>query len=64
MVFEKFYRSPNTKRGGIGLGLSVVKGFVEAHNGKVKLENNKNGGATFTVEIPAETSFLNNLKDE
>jgi two-component system sensor histidine kinase KdpD len=41
-----------------------VKGFVEAHHGKVKLENNKKSGAKFTIEIPAETSFLNSLKNE
>ena len=64
LVFEKFYRLPNTKTGGSGLGLSIVKGFVEAHNGKVTLENNKEGGAKFIIEIPAETSFLNSLKNE
>lgn len=64
VVFDKFYRSPNTKSGGIGLGLSIVKGFVEAHNGKVKLENNKKNGAKFTIEISGETSFLNSLKNE
>lgn len=63
-VFDKFYRLPNTKTGGSGLGLSIVKGFTEAQNGTVKLENNIKGGAVFTVEIPAETSYLNNLKNE
>jgi two-component system sensor histidine kinase KdpD len=64
LVFDKFYRLPNTKTSGSGLGLSIVKGFAEAQNGVVKLENNKSGGATFTIEIPAETSYLNNLKNE
>lgn len=63
-VFDKFYRLPNSKTGGSGLGLSIVKGFVEALNGKVSLENNKTGGACFTVEIPAETSYMQNLKNE
>ena len=48
----------------MGLGLSIVKGFVEAHNGKIKLENVSDGGAKFTIEIPAETSYINNLKNE
>lgn len=61
-VFEKFYRLPNTKKGGSGLGLSIVKGFVEAHQGTVHLES-KNG-AHFTIQIPAEASYLNNLKNE
>lgn len=64
LVFDKFYRLPNTKTGGTGLGLSIVKGFAEAQKGMVKLENNQKGGAKFTIEIPAETSYLNNLKNE
>jgi two-component system sensor histidine kinase KdpD len=63
-VFDKFYRLPNTKTGGSGLGLSIVKGFVEAHNGTIKLENKINSGACFTIIIPTETSYLNNLKNE
>lgn len=63
-VFDKFYRLPNTKTGGSGLGLSIVKGFTEAHNGTVKLENNKTGGAKFTIEIPTESSYINNLENE
>ncbi len=63
-VFDKFYRLPNSKTGGSGLGLSIVKGYVEAHNGIIMLENNKEGGAKFTITIPAETSFINNLKNE
>jgi two-component system, OmpR family, sensor histidine kinase KdpD len=62
-VFDKFYRLQNTKPGGTGLGLSIVKGFTEAHNGTVKLENVPHG-ARFTIEIPAETSYINNLNNE
>ena len=64
LVFEKFYRIPTSKTGGSGLGLSIVKGFVEAMSGTITLKNNADVGAVFTVEIPAETSFLNNLKNE
>jgi two-component system sensor histidine kinase KdpD len=63
-VFDKFYRLENSKTGGTGLGLSIVKGFVEAHDGTVRLENMPEGGARFTIEIPAETSYLSNLKNE
>ncbi|MGB2702628.1 MAG: ATP-binding protein, partial [Chitinophagaceae bacterium] len=62
-VFDKFYRLENTKTGGTGLGLSIVKGFTEAHNGTVKLENVPHG-ARFTIEIPAETSYINNMNNE
>jgi two-component system, OmpR family, sensor histidine kinase KdpD len=63
-AFNKFYRLPNTRAGGSGLGLSIVKGFVEAHNGSVTLRSTKNKGSEFIVSIPAETSFINNLKNE
>lgn len=63
-VFHKFYRLPNSKTGGSGLGLSIVKGFVEAHNGVISLENKYNSGAQFTIKIPAETSFLNHINHE
>jgi two-component system sensor histidine kinase KdpD len=63
-LFEKFYRLPESKTGGTGLGLSIAKGFVEAHGGTITVENRKEGGAQFSMEIPAETSFLNYIKNE
>lgn len=63
-AFDKFYRVGHSKPGGTGLGLSIVKGFVEAHNGTVVLSNNISGGACFIIEIPAETSLIQNFKNE
>lgn len=63
-VFDKFYRLKHARTGGTGLGLSIVKGFIEAHDGLVILENKPGGGARFTLLIPAEASYLNNLKNE
>ncbi len=63
-VFDKFYRLNNSKPGGTGLGLSIVKGFTEAMGGSVYLENISTGGARFTINIAAETSYLKNLKNE
>jgi two-component system sensor histidine kinase KdpD len=51
-LFEKFYRAPNARTGGTGLGLSLVKGFVEAHGGQVKVENRATGGTAFTIRLP------------
>ncbi len=53
-VFNKFFRVENSKSGGLGLGLSIVKGFVEAHKGTISVENRKEGGADFTINIPSE----------
>ena len=63
-VFDKFYRLKNSKTGGTGLGLSIVKGFVEAHKGTVELLNIAEGGAAFIISIPAETTYINALKNE
>ncbi|MCQ4035004.1 sensor histidine kinase [Kaistella montana] len=63
-VFDKFYRLPNSKTGGSGLGLSISKGYVEAHNGTIELRNNEDRGAVFTLKIPVESSYINNLKNE
>lgn len=63
-VFEKFYRLKYSKTGGTGLGLSIAKGFIEAHNGTITLESTGNGGAKFTIQIPTETAYLNNIKNE
>lgn len=64
LVFNKFHRMPHTKTGGSGLGLSIAKGFAEAQNGTITLENNNGRGARFTIKIPADTTYLNNLKNE
>lgn len=57
-VFEKFYRVPHSVTGGTGLGLSIAKGYVEAHGGKIVLTNVPEGGAEFTIHIPAEISSI------
>lgn len=51
-VFEKFYRVPGAKTGGIGLGLSIALGFVKAHKGNITVENCEEGGAKFTIRLP------------
>ena len=63
-AFDKFYRLPNTKTGGSGLGLSIVKGFVESLNGTIILESIEEIGTRFTITIPSYTSYLNNIKNE
>lgn len=63
-VFEKFYRLPGSKTGGSGLGLSIAKGFVNAHGGEITLVNNKDRGSLFKINLPCEVSYLNQLKNE
>jgi signal transduction histidine kinase len=52
-VFDPFF---STKRGGMGLGLSIARTVVEAHGGRVWAENGPGEGAIFHVELPAAPS--------
>jgi two-component system OmpR family sensor kinase len=55
-VFERFWRSePGRERGkaGAGLGLAIVAAIVAAHGGSVRARNAPDGGAVFTIELPA-----------
>lgn len=54
-LFQIFHRSPSAhsdQRRGWGLGLVLVRGIVEAHNGHVKVESSAEHGTIFTVEFP------------
>ncbi|QNP93139.1 HAMP domain-containing histidine kinase [Corynebacterium zhongnanshanii] len=55
-LFERFYR-PDVSRsrasGGSGLGLSIVKGLVEAHRGKITVDSTLGEGTTFHITLPA-----------
>jgi K+-sensing histidine kinase KdpD len=50
--FQRFRRGPDARTGGIGLGLSIVRGFVVAQGGEVTAANSPEGGACFTVYLP------------
>ena len=53
-VFERFYRVDKSRsRPGTGLGLAIVKHLVELHGGTVVAANRAEGGAVFTVTLPA-----------
>lgn len=53
-IFDAFYQTEDgIKTGGAGLGLSIVKCFVEAHGGNVWVEPGKGSGMTFGFLIPA-----------
>ena len=58
-VFNKFFKTGHKTTGGLGLGLSIAKGFVEAHKGTISVENRQNGGARFTIKIPTKVSYIN-----
>lgn len=54
-LFDAFYRARNTAPGGIGLGLSIAKKIVEAHNGRIWVESpypESVKGSKFTFTLP------------
>jgi two-component system sensor histidine kinase KdpD len=53
-LFDKFYRGDPGRAGGLGLGLSIVRGFVEAHGGRIEARNQPTGGARFAIFLPLE----------
>lgn len=58
LIFEPFYRvdaARTRERGSSGLGLAIARNIVEAHRGKISVEDSSLGGARFTVALPAHT---------
>jgi len=51
-LFQKFQRGDAAKAGGLGLGLSIIRGFVTAQGGDVMAGENPGGGAVLTVYLP------------
>ncbi len=51
-LFKKFERGDAARAGGLGLGLSIVRGFVTAQGGEIMVGENPGGGAVFTLYLP------------
>ena len=51
-VFEPFFRVRREGPAGIGLGLAVAKGLIEAHGGTITVRNREGGGTQFRVSMP------------
>ena len=54
LAFERFYRvnASSTAVGGLGLGLSIAKGIVEAHDGSIDIVSNSEDGTTVSFTLP------------
>lgn len=54
-IFRRFEQAVSTRTyAGLGLGLYIVHGIVEAHGGTIRVESEPNVGSTFTVELPRQ----------
>jgi two-component system sensor histidine kinase KdpD len=56
-LFERFYRGADAKRraSGTGMGLAIARGLLAAEGGRMSADNCPDGGARFTVVVPAES---------
>jgi len=57
-VFDKFRQVEGHFKGGAGLGLTICKRIVEAHDGKIWVESELGKGATFIFTLPREAKKL------
>lgn len=58
-LFERLYRAESSRSretGGAGLGLSICRNIVDAHDGKISINNSELGGLKITVTLPLQVS--------
>lgn len=51
-VFDRFWQSHRSQRGGAGLGLAIAKGLVESHGGRLSVSSTLHVGSTFSFTVP------------
>jgi len=51
-IFDKFYRSPAHKGEGVGLGLSIARQVVQAHDGRIGVLSELNKQTEFYFDLP------------
>jgi len=54
-IFEPFYSTKGQK--GTGLGLAVIWGIIDNHDGTISVESEINKGTTFTILLPADNNI-------
>ena len=53
-IFEKFHRGGARGAGGVGLGLTICRGIVKAHGGRLWVDSREGGGAAFRFTLPID----------
>jgi two-component system sensor histidine kinase KdpD len=55
-IFDKFHRSRGSSGSGLGLGLTLARGIVEAHGGKIWATPTPGGGLTVEFTLPTTSA--------
>lgn len=61
-IFERFYKI-DMHHAGSGIGLALVKAFVELHGGTISVESDEKQGTVFTIDLPIRTCETSILED-
>ena len=60
-IFRRYYRSKNktvSETKGSGIGLTLVRHIIDAHNGEIKIESEPNKGTIFSIILPIDVSKM------
>ena len=63
-LFTQFWQARRGDRRGVGLGLTIVKGIVDAHEGTVTVESEPACGSTFRIRMPRDTSNESGVEEQ
>jgi signal transduction histidine kinase len=59
-LYDRVWLSSRLNRDGHGLGLTIVRGIVEAHSGRIEVRSDASHGTSFTITIPGVTAAVGN----
>jgi len=64
-IFSPYYRARNSRGShGAGIGLYVVKQFVETHGGTIHIDSTQGQGTAVTISLPIESPPKDDIRDE